>query len=53
MCFTGDDGYQSFLVFPRMRNSLTLDNNKKLLTGFQLENCPGKLNDLILILTII
>ena len=26
---TGDDGYQNFLVFVSMLNSLKLDNNKK------------------------
>ena len=30
MFFTGDDGYQRFLVFAPMLNSLTLDNNKRL-----------------------
>ena len=30
MFFTGDDGYQRFLVFALMLNSLTLDNNKRL-----------------------
>ena len=29
MYFTGDKGYQSFLVFAPMLGSLTLDNNKK------------------------
>ena len=27
--FTGDNGYQNFLVFAPIHNSLTLDNNKK------------------------
>ena len=37
MYFTGDDGYQNFLVFAPMLSSLTLDNNKRvtnwILTG--------------------
>ena len=37
MYFTGDDGYQNFLVFVPMLSSLTLDNNKRvtnwILTG--------------------
>ena len=28
MYFTSDDGYQKFLVFAQMLNSLTLDNKK-------------------------
>ena len=27
MYFTGDDGYQSFLVISLLHNSVTLDNN--------------------------
>ena len=30
MYFTGDDGYQTFLVFAPILSSLTLDNNKKI-----------------------
>ena len=37
MYFTGDDGYQNFLVFVSMLSSLTVNNNKKatnwILTG--------------------
>ena len=29
MYFTGDDGYQNFLVFPPMLSSLILDSNRK------------------------
>ena len=29
MYFTGDNGYQNFLVFAPMLSSLTLDSNKK------------------------
>ena len=29
MCFTGNDGYQNFLVFAPMLRSLILDSNKK------------------------
>ena len=28
-CFTGDNGYQNFLVFALILSSLTFDNNKK------------------------
>ena len=42
MYFTGDDGYQTFLVFAPMLNSLTLGNNKRvtnwILTGVSPEN---------------
>ena len=37
MYFTGDDGYQTFLVFAPMLSSLILDSNKKTLTGYWLE----------------
>ena len=50
MYLTGDDGYQIFLVFTAILNSVTSDNNKKLLTRYQLEYHLKKLNHFILIL---
>ena len=35
MYFTGADGYQNFLVYVAMLNSLILDSNKKLVIGYQ------------------
>ena len=50
MYFTGNDGYQNFLVFLPMLSSLILDSNKKLLTEYIPEYHLQKLPHLILIL---
>ena len=48
--FTGNDGYQNFLFLTLMFYTLTLDNNKTSLTGYQLAYHPQKVNHWILIL---
>ena len=52
MYFTGDDGYQNFLVFAPILSLLVLDSNEKVtnLTGCRLEYHLKKLSDLILTL---
>ena len=50
MYFTGDNGYQDFLVFMPMFSSIILDGHKKLLTGYRLEYHLKKSNDFIVTL---
>ena len=52
MYFTGDDGYQNFLVFAPILSLLVLDSNEKVtnLTGCRLEYHLKKLSHLILTL---
>ena len=42
MFFTGNDGYQNFLVFSPMLDSLTLDNNNKITNWISAANYPEK-----------
>ena len=50
MYFTGDDGYQFFLVLAPMLSSLTLDSNKNVTNWVSTDYHLKKLNHLTLTL---